>query len=594
MKLSRVGLAALLAIFAAACFGSHEDIDGADGTLRGSADEPEERFLVQMNDYAAGLSAIRGAGGSVRLEIPARGLVSAALPDGAIAALRRNPAVDRVERDQVRRPMEETNPWGISRVQADAVTNPETGNPYVGDKTVCIIDGGYWRAHEDLPDTVTGEPDGWDTSECPHGTHVAGTIAALGGNDEGVVGVLPDTVPIHSVQVFGGTDCGWTYSSSLIAAVDACRAAGASVINMSLGGGGFSDSENTAFQDAFAAGVLSFAAAGNDGTTGLSYPASYASVISVGATTDADTRADFSQHNEGVELSAPGQSVLSTVQYQSTNDLTVGGESFAGGEMEGSTEGTGTGTLVNGGDCNTTPDRNAYRGQIVLCERGGATFRDKADNVNRGRAEGMIVYNNVPGSVGGTLGSGRTYNFPIVTLSDTQGADALAHVGEEASVTVGMVPNMSGYDTFSGTSMATPHAAGVAALVWSAVPAASAQQVRTALIASADDLGGAGRDVDFGHGLVLANDAISYLGGTTAANCVPDAGQEVVETSCDDSADNDCDGAVDADDSDCSADSGGGGSDVCDGLGMPGDSCADDSECCFNICRGKGDKRKCR
>jgi subtilisin family serine protease len=593
MNFSRVGLAALLAVFAAACFGSHEDIDGADGTLRGSAQEPEERFLVQLNDYEAGLSAIRGAGGSVRLEIPTRGLVSVALPDGAIAGLRRSPAVDRIERDQVRRPMEEeTTPWGIPRVQADLVED-ELGNPVVGTKTVCIIDGGYWTAHEDLPDTVTGEPAGWDTSECPHGTHVAGTIAALGGNGVGVVGVLPDTVPIYAVQVFGGTDCGWTYSSDLIAAVDACLAEGASVINMSLGGGGFNDAENAAFEDAFAAGVLSFAAAGNDGTTGLSYPASYASVVSVGATAEGDTRAGFSQHNEGVELSAPGQSVLSTVQYRATNDLTVGGASFAGGEMEGSTDGTGTGTLFDGGDCNTPFDRNSHGGEVILCQRGELSFRDKADNVNRSGAEGMIVYNNEPGGFSGTLGNGRTYGFPIVTLSDTQGADAKTHLGEEATVTVGMIPNMSGYDTFNGTSMATPHAAGVAALVWSAVPGATAQQVRSALIASADDLGNSGRDVDFGHGLVLAYDAISYLGGADASNCLPDAGQEVAETSCDDGADNDCDGASDTDDSDCSGDSGG-ETDVCGGLARPGELCEVDADCCLNICRGPSGRKKCR
>ncbi len=595
---SRVGLFALLAVFATACFGSHEDITSGTGPL--ASDEPEERFIVHVNDYGAGLAAIHAAGGEVRLEIESRGLVSVALPDGALAALRRSPAVDSIERDQVRRPMAESIPWGIRRVQADLL---DDGTP--GTKMVCIIDGGYYLGHEDLPTAhVTGEPDGWDTSECPHGTHVAGTIAAVGHNDLGVIGVNPSTIPIYAVQVFGGTDCGWVYSSTLVAAVQACVAAGADVINMSLGGGGFSTAEDDAFSGALADGVLSFAAAGNDSTTGLSYPASYDSVVSVGATDDTDARADFSQHNAQVEVSAPGVGVLSTVQYQANNDLTVGGATYEGGSMEGSIDGDATGPLVDGGDCNTRPSRNAYRGQIVLCRRGGETFRTKADNVNRGGAAGMLVYNNVPGSFGGTLGSGRAFNFPMATLSQAQGQDAVAnHLGEDATLHVLTIAPASGYDTYDGTSMATPHAAGVAALVWHHAETAlgrdvSPQEIRTALGATGldptTDPATDGRDDSFGYGIVQAADALAYLtSGTTTHACVAAAGQEVTETDCANGIDDDCDGTVDADDSDCAGGSSGGGT-TCGDLALPGDSCDVDADCCLNVCRGKPGAKSCR
>ena len=64
--------------------------------------------------------------------------------------------------------------------------------------------------------------------------------------------------------------------------------------------------------------------------------------------------------------------------------------------------------------------------------------------------------------------------------------------------------NASGYAYMDGTSMATPHVAGVAAMVWSANPTATNPQVRDALTSTALDLGAAGRDNDFGSGLVQA------------------------------------------------------------------------------------------
>ncbi|RLB55131.1 MAG: peptidase S8 [Deltaproteobacteria bacterium] len=590
-KSIQTALVALLVTFASACAIAHPDVDGAGEALRA---ESNDRFLIKVSDYGRGIAGIRAAGGAIALELPAHNLVAAVLPDGAIAALRRNPNIVRIEQDQVRRPMAETPTWGIGRVQADLVTIADY-SPVDETKMVCIIDGGYYANHEDLQgNTVTGYPDGWDTSECAHGTHVAGTIAATGGNLKGVVGVLPDGVPIHVVQVFSGTDCGWTYTSDLIDAVRRCVLAGASVINMSLGGGGASSLEEEAFDAALADGVLSFAAAGNDGNTALSYPASYASVISIGATNIANDRADFSQYNAQVELSAPGESVLSTVPYRATNSLETTTETFEAGAMEGSIEATVTGTLADGGDCNSRPARNEFLGQIVLCQRGDESFRKKVDNARRGGAIGVLVYNNESGPLSATLGGGRTLSIPSATLSDTQGADALANPGESSTLTVSMVRPASGYDTFNGTSMATPHAAGVAALVWSAAPTATAQEVRTALIATADDLSGGGRNDDFGHGLVQAYDAVSYLlSDTEANNCVPTAGQEVVETSCDaDGVDDDCDGLVDAADSDCDSGGGGGGT-TCE-LAAIGDSCGSNSDCCTNVCRGRAGKKKCR
>jgi subtilisin family serine protease len=123
----------------------------------------------------------------------------------------------------------------------------------------------------------------WYTDENHHGTHVAGTIAALN-NALGVVGVTPNGyLNVFIVKVFDAE--GWAYSSTLVDALNRCVAGKTTgsdlIVSMSLGGSLKSRFEETAFGDAYASkNVLSVAAAGNDGNSRYSYPASYSSVIS--------------------------------------------------------------------------------------------------------------------------------------------------------------------------------------------------------------------------------------------------------------------------------------------------------------------------
>ena len=83
------------------------------------------------------------------------------------------------------------------------------------------------------------------------------------------------------------------------------------------------------------------------------------------------------------------------------------------------------------------------------------------------------------------------------------------------------------YAYYSGTSMATPHVVGVAALVWSHFPTLTAAAVRSALIASAEDLGPNGRDDEYGHGLVDAQEAMTFLTPATASPTVTCTDSEV-------------------------------------------------------------------
>jgi subtilisin family serine protease len=177
----------------------------------------------------------------------------------------------------------------VSAVKATGLPGVTTA----GIKT-CVIDSGYDLGHEDmsLKPSVSGDDDPlgaglWTQDPSGHGTHVAGTIGARN-NAVGVVGVFP-RVPMHIVKVFDGND-EWVYSSDLIAALDRCMAAGAKVINMSLGGG-YSQALNAAVQRAVGDGITFAVAAGNSNEDACTAsPASEPSAITVGATTSIDKR----------------------------------------------------------------------------------------------------------------------------------------------------------------------------------------------------------------------------------------------------------------------------------------------------------------
>lgn len=284
------------------------------------------------------------------------------------------------------RSLAEYLPYGVSMVQADQAW----AQGYYGQNvTVCVIDTGLDLGHPEFRTTgwkgVSTGAGAWNVDGYGHGTHVTGTIAAR--NDgQGVVGVAPKAT-IVTIRVFNSNG-DWAYASSVAKAALTCHQRGAKVINMSIGGGDYSAAERDTFKNLLAQGVVSVAAAGNGGTTAYSYPASYASIVSVAAINVNKRLASFSQRNNRVDLAAPGVDVLSTVP----------------------------------------------------------------------RAQ-----------------------------------------------------KQNPYDYYSGTSMATPHVAGVAALLFSKNASATAISVVNAMTASAANLGAAGYDNSFGYGLVSAVPALNMV-----------------------------------------------------------------------------------
>lgn len=151
--------------------------------------------------------------------------------------------------------------------------------------TVGVVDTGV-GPHQDLPvaggeNTVTGEqPDQWQDSGAGHGTHVAGIVGARGGAG-GLRGVAPGAT-IRSYRVFGASSEGAS-NFAIAKAIARATEQGCDLVNLSLGGGPADEATQAAIADARAAGVLVFAATGNDGRQPVSFPARFGMAVAVSA-----------------------------------------------------------------------------------------------------------------------------------------------------------------------------------------------------------------------------------------------------------------------------------------------------------------------
>jgi len=212
-------------------------------------------------------------------------------------------------------------PWGISAIQAkDAHAHaPSRGAGVV----VCVVDTGIQYSHPDLVGQVIGgenfvpnsrgvvDPLKYDDDH-GHGTHVAGTLAALD-NDIGVIGVAPDA-ELLAVKVLDRSGSGST--SRIAEGIRSCMAKGAHIISMSIGVYSETSSEimRSAIQDAAAMGIVSVAAAGNLGSYIISFPARYPEVLAVSAIDSSYNFASFSNYGAEIDYTAPGVNVYSTTK----------------------------------------------------------------------------------------------------------------------------------------------------------------------------------------------------------------------------------------------------------------------------------------
>ena len=178
---------------------------------------------------------------------------------------------------------------------------------------VAVLDTGIKSGHEDVKAKALDNgsaSDNYGAEDAQgHGTHVAGIIGAEADNGKGGKGVAPE-VELISIKVLDDSGSGSTWAG--IAGIRKAIDQKVDIINMSLGSYGYVPQEETACNDACKNGILVVAAAGNESTNGVSYPAGHKSTLSVAALDSNNTKAYFSNYGPTVDYCAPGVGIWST------------------------------------------------------------------------------------------------------------------------------------------------------------------------------------------------------------------------------------------------------------------------------------------
>jgi subtilisin family serine protease len=376
-------------------------------------------------------------------------------------------------------------------------------------------------------DAVAGDPDPRD--EQGHGTHVAGTIGARGNNDLAGAGTTDVTgvawnVRLMPIRVLD--EVGRGTNADLIEAIEYARANGARIANLSLSSWNFS----AALRDVIEASpnITFVAAAGNDSAeltdAAVTYPCVFpsANIICVAATDNRDRLAPFSNYGAvSVDLAAPGVNVLSTKAYTRvfsdnfelanskwtfggtpntwgrTTDLPLGVE-HAGTWLTDSPNGdypTGTDTWARTSAINLTGYRDctaqfhayvqteSWFGDFVAVE---ASNSPNGPWVQAGTAFNGFAESNFDQRIPQELAGDAQVYVRIHLHEDGEFDTGDGVFVDDFAVQCTGRYSTSSYEYLSGTSMATPHVSGVAALVLARSPSYSTAQIKGRLLASTD------------------------------------------------------------------------------------------------------------
>lgn len=509
--------------------------------------QTKSRYVVSMRraPSVSGLRLVRDAGEAASHDVRVFrnfDFIGADLTDDEVAALRKSPDVNYIapvvpryidgwavpapttsgpgiRSGESHYQQMQTVWYGIDLVHARDVWPYTKGG--TGGVNVVVVDTGIDYTHPDLQGRYQGGYNVFTKTEDPkddhgHGTHVSGIIAA-DDNNFGVVGVAPEA-KIWSVKVLQANGAGTdeSVSAGLDWVISKKREVGGNwIMNLSLGATSPSDLEKSVFAEAISEGILVIAAAGNTGSEFVQYPAAYDQVIAVSAIDDKSVIAEFSSYGAGVAFGAPGVAILSTVPVGSVHvaEIDVDSANVDAMPLTGSATGVVTAPTIFCGLGKPEDFPAGTAGKIALINRGEVYFRDKVKNALAAGAIGVVIVpvEDDPARYFWTLiveDPDTTFKFPVV-LSTTakDGANLIANAGKTITVS----NEADDYTRMSGTSMATPHVSGVAALAWSLAPNASAQDMRLALKLSADDLGAKGYDYEYGYGRIDALSAAKYV-----------------------------------------------------------------------------------
>ncbi len=303
---------------------------------------------------------------------------------------------------------------GLGAISATEAWEYETGSPTV---RIAVLDTGVNGLHEDLYgrviegyDFVNDHPIGrnTDSDDHGHGTAVASVAGAQGNNGVGLAGMSwnTDLMPIKALDRNG-------YGSlrEVVLGIRYAIERGASIIVMSIGSPTPSTLLEQAINDAWNAGILVVAAAGNDGAaaTSLLYPAQYEHALSVGATTGADERASFSNTGSALDVVAPGVGI--------THAADAGGYAAGSGTSLAAPFVAGTAALIKSRHPGATPEQLLAAIRNAADTVAGMNGADKTDQYGFGRLSAAAALRSVTGDAAATLVS-KTEGIP--PLGSTQ------------------------------------------------------------------------------------------------------------------------------------------------------------------------------
>ncbi len=520
----------------------------------------------------------------------------------AIAAYERDPSVMYAEPNVIRR-LDVTTPndpmfgdlWGLDNTgqtvngtagTADAdIDAPEAWDTTTGSSAVVVgvADSGMAYDHPDVAGNVWANPGesgggketngidddgngliddyrGWDWAnddndprdDNGHGTHVAGTIGAVGNNSIGVTGVNWDVslAPLKICDLFGSCP-----TSAIVNAFVYAGQMGFDVVNGSFSGPASTQAESDAISAApdtlfvFAAGNGGDDGVGDDNDVEPQYPCSFpmGNVLCVAATTQDDALASFSNYGATtVDLGAPGTNVRSTVpdfDVPFADDFEVDFSKWVtGGTFNTWTRAGTTNLYMTDGAFlyeNNTDSWAQTASSFDLSARDGCRL-DYDLNLAASGGDFLRVEMSTDGASWTVLKSWTgTTSGQFLSLTE----DVTAFDGDpDVYLRFHLVTNATGRNTgadidnvsvscvstdgayagdeyafLDGTSMATPHVAGGAALLWADTPGATLTQVREAILAGVDALAPLATTTVSGGRLNL-NGALAALGASSAVH----------------------------------------------------------------------------
>ncbi len=481
-------------------------------------------------------------GVKIKKKLSAKGIYKVHVDDdsrvSAIVALYKASGLVRAaEPNYLRYPQAEGNPddpqlsnqWGLYAVEAFAAWGIEEGDPSV---VVGVIDTGIDYMHPDLHDNIwineaekngiEGKDDdgngyiddiyGYDFADndvdpmdkAGHGTHVAGIIAAVTGNGQGIAGSAPG-VRLMPLKVEPDSEEGFA-EADIIEAMEYAQEKGVHIFNCSYGSSASSEIEYGIIQELVRYNTILVCAAGNDGLNNDlpengNYPSDYDldNIISVAASNDTGSLDSLSNYGKvSVDLMAPGVDILSAYPHSTDAKIIAGGggtEIAANGfEFGGMTQPEGVyGILYDCGQGYPDQIPGAVDGNIALVQRGNRDgndfyFYEKVANVQSQGAIGVIIYNNEAGDFSGTLITPGDW-IPAVSVSDQAGETLLTYVQTGVTL-VNAIDDDASYVFMSGTSMAAPFVSGLCSLIRSRRREMDYREVIGAVLASVDPVDG--------------------------------------------------------------------------------------------------------